>query len=344
MLGPDAFSTKGGIIDPNAVANEPPPVQLEPEAEPITVAPLAIFGGNELSNPRGMDIGPDGSIYVGDRGNHRVAVFSPEGRLLRTFGTAAPAPAEGQPPETVKAEPGQFFEINDVAVGSDGVVYVLDNSTRVQAFTPEGEYLGSYEPDQLQLFGPNGIAFASKAQNGKGDSAYIAVTGQNRLLRIPGYKAISAGQTGTPFVTESISIEAGDHLEQPVDLVVDPTGSGTVYTIDLKDRIVALRPGKDGEAPWVISRQWRALVGRDEGGSRLAMSPDGKTVYMSDPDRRRVTVLDVESGKVTFFGGEGPDAGQFQGPSGIAVDKAGRIYVLDRKSHNVQVFQLKAEK
>jgi hypothetical protein len=56
-----------------------------------------------------------------------------------------------------------------------------------------------------------------------------------------------------------------------------------------------------------------------------------------------VTVLDVESGEVSFFGGEGLDAGQFQGPSGIAVDEAGRIYVLDRKLHNVQVFQLQAQ-
>jgi DNA-binding beta-propeller fold protein YncE len=291
-----------------------------------------------------MAIGPDGNVYVGDRGNSRVAVFSPEGRLLRTFGTAAPAPPEGQLPADVQIEPGQFFEINDVAVGSDGVVYVLDTSTRVQAFSLEGEYLGSYEPGQLQLFGPNGISFASQAQNGKADSAYVAVTGQNRLLRIPGIKAVSGGQAGIPQDMESIAVETGDHLEQPVDLVVDPTGSGLVYTIDLKDRIVALRPGREGEsAPWLVSRQWRALVGREEGGSRLAMSPDGKKVYMSDPDRRRVTVLDVESGKLSFFGGEGQDAGQFQGPSGIAVDEAGRIYVVDRESHNVQVFQLQEE-
>jgi DNA-binding beta-propeller fold protein YncE len=280
-------------------------------------------------------------VYVGDRGNKRVAVFSPEGVLLRTFGTAAPAPPEGQLPTDVQAEPGQFFDIIDVAVGSDGVVYVIDNSNRVQAFTLEGEYLGAYSAAELQLFAPNGLAYASQNQNGKLDSAYIAVTGQNRIVRLPGMKAISAGQAAMPGDMESIALQTGDTLEQPVDLVVDPTGSGFVYAIDLRDRIVALRPGREGEAaPWLVSKQWRVPVGREEGGGRLAISPDGKKVYLSDPDRKRFGVLDVESGKFSFYGGVGQQAGQFQGPSGIAVDQTGSVYVLDRTNHNVQVFQL----
>jgi DNA-binding beta-propeller fold protein YncE/4-amino-4-deoxy-L-arabinose transferase-like glycosyltransferase len=341
FIGLDSFSTTAGIVDPTAIANEPPPVQLEPEAATVTIAPVADFGGDQLKNPRGLAIGPDGNVYVGDRGNHRVAVFSAQGVLLRTFGTAAPSPPEGQLPPDVGAEPGQFFDIIDVAVGSDGVVYVVDTSNRVQAFSLEGEHLGTYEAEQLQLFAPNGLAFASQIQNGKVDSAYIAVTGQNRLLRLPGIKAINAGQAALPADIESIAIETGDTLEQPVDLVVDPTGSGLVYAIDLKDRIVALRPGQEGEpAPWLVSKQWRVPVGREEGGGRLAMSPDAKKVYLSDPDRRRVAVLDVASGKVSFFGGVGQGPGQFQGPSGIAVDPTGSVYVLDRTNHNVQVFQL----
>ena len=341
MLGLDSFSTTAGIVDPTAIANEPPPVQLEPEPSTVTISPVAEFGGDQLVNPRGVAVGPDGNVYVGDRGNKRVAVFSPEGVMLRTFGTAAPAPPEGQLPTDVQAEPGQFFDIIDVAVGSDGVVYVIDNSNRVQAFTLEGEYLGAYSAGELQLFAPNGLAYASQNQNGKLDSAYIAVTGQNRIVRLPGMKAISAGQAAMPGDMESIALQTGDTLEQPVDLVVDPTGSGFVYAIDLRDRIVALRPGREGEAaPWLVSKQWRVPVGREEGGGRLAISPDGKKVYLSDPDRKRFGVLDVESGKFSFYGGVGQQAGQFQGPSGIAVDQTGSVYVLDRTNHNVQVFQL----
>jgi DNA-binding beta-propeller fold protein YncE len=343
MLGLEAFVPQGGIVDPSAVPSEPPPVQLEPEPQAVVVQPETVFGADQLSNPRGLAIGPDGNVYVGDRGNHRIAVFSPQGRLLRTFGTEAAA--AGQAPSDVKIEPGQFFDILDVAIGSDAAVYVLDTANRVQAFSLEGEYLGSYEPSQLQLFAPNGIAFASQAQNGKLDSVYLAVTGQNRLVRLPGIKAVSAGQAAIPQDIESIAITAGDQLEQPVDLVVDPTGSGIVYAIDLKDRIVALRPGKEGESsPWVVSKQWRALVGREEGGGRLSISPDGKKVYLSDPDRKRVAVLDVASGKLSYFGGVGQDPGLFQGPSGVAVDNTGLVYVLDRKNHNVQVFHLKEVK
>ena len=36
--------------------------------------------------------------------------------------------------------------------------------------------------------------------------------------------------------------------------------------------------------------------------------------------------------------GEGADAGQFNMPSGIAADSAGRIYVADTGNHRVQTF------
>ncbi|MDQ3930346.1 MAG: hypothetical protein M3328_14535, partial [Chloroflexota bacterium] len=79
-------------------------------------------------------------------------------------------------------------------------------------------------------------------------------------------------------------------------------------------------------------------VGRAEGGSRLAISPDGRLVYMSDPDRNRVAVLDTETGRVSYFGTEGRGEGQFSGPSGIAVAPDGTIYVLERLNNRVQLF------
>jgi tripartite motif-containing protein 71 len=220
-----------------------------------------------------------------------------------------------------------------VAVGSDGLIYVLDVSNRVQVFTPEGEHRGSYEPVQLGLYGPNGIASGKWAA---GDGIFVAVTGQSRLVFLPLLAAVQGGQSGLPESAVSISVQGISGFEQPVDVAVDPTGSGLVYAIDLRDRIMQLKVGTGGA--WEIVRQWPVPVGRNEGGSRLAVSPDGKRVYMSDPDRKRVAWLDVERGFVSYFGAVGNEAGKFGSPSGVAVGPDGKVYVSDGELGNVQVF------
>jgi 4-amino-4-deoxy-L-arabinose transferase-like glycosyltransferase len=297
------------------------------------VAPLAVYSEGGLKQPRGVAVDTQGNVYVGDRGNSRIVVYSPDGKVLRSWGTKAPPVPEGQTPDQVPAEPGQFYEITDVAIGGDGLVYVLDISNRVQAFTPEGEHRGSYEPSQLGLYGPNGLA-AGK-QDGA-DKVLLAVTGQNRLVSLPLAGAVQSGQAALPNSMGSIAVEGPGGFEQPVDVVADPTGNGMLYAIDLRDRIVQLKQGANGA--WQVTRQWQVPVGREEGGSRLAMSPDGKRVYMSDPDRHRLVEVDVDHGTVRFIGREGSEPGKFAAPSGIAVASDGKVYVVDRVNANVQVF------
>jgi sugar lactone lactonase YvrE len=297
------------------------------------VKPVAVYSDGDLDRPRGIAVDAQGNTYVGDRGNNRIVVYSPEGAVLRTWGSPAPAPLEGQTVDQVPVEPGQFFDINDVAVGADGLVYVLDLSNRVQVFTPEGEHRGNYEPSQLALYGPNGLA-AGKV--GGRDSILVAVTGQNRLVSLPLLGDVESGQLTLPDSIVSIAPAGVGGFEQPVDAVVDPAGSGMVYAIDLRDRIVQLSQDESGN--WEVVRQWQAPVGRNEGGSRLAISPDGKRIYMSDPDRFRVALAEVDRSGVRYIGREGSEPGRFGGPSGIAVGPDGKVYVVDRTNANVQVF------
>ena len=300
--------------------------------------PDLAFGNGDLQQPRGIAVDKQGNVYVGDRGNHRVVVYSPDGKVVRTWGKQAPQPKEGQPAQPV--QPGEFGQINDVAVGEDGTVYVFDDNSRIQAFNQQGEYKGSFEPEQLGLYGPNGIAAGGKATDPKGIGVYIAATGQNRILHTPSIDVVKGGKASMPQDGESISIGDGstDHLEQPVDVVADPSGKGVLYTIDLKDRIVQLTPPSTAGQPWTISKQWSVPVGRADGGARLAISDDGTKVYMSDPDKNRVDTLDVSSGRISYFGSQGGAPGQFGIASGIAVGPDGKIYVVDSQNNNVQVF------
>ncbi|MBF6611629.1 MAG: glycosyltransferase family 39 protein [Chloroflexi bacterium] len=322
LLGSDALHTGGGLLN-SANVNEPPPVQLQPEAPSKQLAPDAIIGADAgLVNPRGLAVDKAGNIYVGDRGNHRVVVFAPDGKVLRTWGKAPPVGAN-QPPR-----PGEFVDVVDLALTPNGSVYVADTgANNLQLFDAGGKFLASANNDVLQLFAGNGLGASLDG------GVYMADTGHDALLKIP-----PLALSGTPKLQrQDLTIITGagssqPKLSQPVDVVADPRGSGNLYSVDLKNRIVQLN------SSGVIVKQWPVQVGTAEGGSRLAISPDGATIYMSDPDRQRVAVVDLASGRVSFFGGAGGDAGQFRGPSGVAVGSDGRVYVLDRLNTNVQVF------
>jgi DNA-binding beta-propeller fold protein YncE len=82
---------------------------------------IAVWGGPEeefLDEPIGIDAGPGGNIWVADAGSGWVRVFTPAGAPLFRFG----GPGDG---------PGRFRSPVDVAVGPDGVVYVVDEEREV---------------------------------------------------------------------------------------------------------------------------------------------------------------------------------------------------------------------
>ncbi|MEO8287332.1 MAG: PA14 domain-containing protein [Chloroflexota bacterium] len=294
-------------------AQAAPPAPLPGKA----AVPVAVIGsGAGLSNPRGVAVDGKGNIYVGDRGNHRVVVFSPDGKVLRTWGKAPDAGTVENP------QPGDFVDIADLAISPDGHLYVMDyEAHRLQIFNTTGHVLQVVDKSVLKTCAANGIDGSLQG------SVYMACTSTSVVDRL------SLAADGTPpNVAASLAGDEGDRLEQPVDVAVDP--SGRVYAIDLKDRLV--RFGPQGN----ITEQWTVPVGQLEGGSRLALSPDGSKMYVSDSDRKRVDVINLAEGTIGYFGSPGSDSGQFQGPSGIAVGPDGRVYVLDRVNNNVQVFNL----
>ena len=74
---------------------------------------------------------PSGDLYVSDGyRNARVHRFSPDGRLLASWG------------EPGKEGPSQFHLPHSVLVDEDGLVYVCDReNNRIQVFTGEGRFI-----------------------------------------------------------------------------------------------------------------------------------------------------------------------------------------------------------
>ena len=79
-------------------------------------------GRGELDTPICVAIDTDDMVYVSEAINHRVSVFTSEGRFVTSFGR------EG-------VEPGCFDQPYGLAVDDCGVVYVCDcRNDRVQVF------------------------------------------------------------------------------------------------------------------------------------------------------------------------------------------------------------------
>jgi DNA-binding beta-propeller fold protein YncE len=109
--------------------------------------------GPPFHYPTNLALSPEGELYVSDGyGNARVHKFSPGGRHLLSWGE----PGGG---------PGQFRLPHGIAVGRQGSVYVADReNSRVQLFTPEGQYLSEWadvaRPCQVFLDGAGKVYVA----------------------------------------------------------------------------------------------------------------------------------------------------------------------------------------
>ena len=98
--------------------------------------------GEPFNRPTDIAFGLDGSLYVSDGyGNSKIHHFTPEGKLIRSWGERGTGP-------------GQFMVPHSVAVDPTGLVYVCDReNSRIQIFTSDGQYVsqwrGVHRPNQI---------------------------------------------------------------------------------------------------------------------------------------------------------------------------------------------------
>ena len=75
-----------------------------------------------LYHPRGVTVGPDGSIYIADTWNNRIRRVDPNG----TIGTVAGSGREGFSGDGRSATSASLRNPEDVAVAPDGSLYIAD--------------------------------------------------------------------------------------------------------------------------------------------------------------------------------------------------------------------------
>jgi ABC-type Fe3+ transport system permease subunit/DNA-binding beta-propeller fold protein YncE len=104
------------------------------EFSPMGKKLLNVFGHNgtgpgEFDRPEGLGIDVADRLYVADSSNHRIQVFTPDGKWLRSYGK----PGYGL---------GELSYPYDVRVDHEGRQYVCEfGNSRIQVFDPNGQPL-----------------------------------------------------------------------------------------------------------------------------------------------------------------------------------------------------------
>ena len=235
-------------------------------------------GEGELEDARGLALGPDGSLYVADTGNHRIQRFDGDGNLLCVWG----GEGEGD---------GEFRSPEGVAVGPDGSVYVADTfNHRIQMFDAEGAFLGKWggQGDASGEFSfPEGVSVGPTGQ------VYVADTGNHRVQRFTrdGFLLGTWGGEGS-----------GDgEFVSPAGVAVGPFGY--VYVLDRGNRRVQ-RFDRDGRFAGAWTRydcgyEMETCEGDFGDIAALCVGPEG-TVYVADWDGIYVSINEDEAAQRIF--------------------------------------------
>ncbi|MHB9002463.1 MAG: NHL repeat-containing protein [Coriobacteriia bacterium] len=288
-----------------------PQITQQGQAEEI-LPPVYVFsiagpaGNNALTRPVGVAVSDADRVYATDTDAGVVRVYNLEGDYQFTVSDQLEAPVH-------------------LAIGPEGNLYASDRRIRaVQVFTPLGEFVRSIEiPDEEGVpWSPFGMAW-----DGDGN-LYVTDVGITDKHRV-----IVFGPDGTELRRFGSTMRAAQMSDAPGQFYF-PNGivfaqDGRLYIGDSNNRRVQVFD-ENGEFDTFI---------RTSGIPRGMVIDDQDRMYVVDALAHTIDVYTLEGERLVSFGAAGAGPGQFRYPNAIDLDRDGRIYISDKESHQVQVWE-----
>jgi len=138
-----------------------------------------------FSNPRGLAVGDDNSVYVADQFNHRIRKIDPKGIISTYAGTGEiGCTGDGGP-----ATSAQLSYPGRVAIGSDRSIYI-SNCNRIRKIDPNGIISSIAGTGEAGFSGDGGPATAAKLNKPVGialtndGTIYFADAANKRIRKI----------------------------------------------------------------------------------------------------------------------------------------------------------------
>jgi sugar lactone lactonase YvrE len=293
-----------------------------------------------FSKPTGVAVDNAGNIYVVEYSNCTIRKITAAGLVTTLAGTA------GNPgSDNYRGSAAKFYYPRGVAVDKAGNVYVADTgNTKIRKITPTGDVTtfagGGYGSadgtgSNAQFFRPEGVAV-----DGTGN-VYVADTGNQTVRKITPAGVVTT-VAGTPM---AIGFEngtgSGAKFNSPAGIAVDTTGN--VYVADTFNGLI--RKITSAATVTTLAGSVVSSKGSTDGTSSVArfnfpagVAVDGtNNVYVADTWNHTIRKISA-AGVVTTLAGSAGNPGstdgtgntaRFYSPCGLALDKAGNIYVAD---------------
>ncbi|MBD2863369.1 fibronectin type III domain-containing protein [Paenibacillus oceani] len=275
-----------------------------------------------FSAPFGVMVDQYGNVYVADTGNNRIQKLAAGGGWSEWKKTGG----------AVGTGLGEFNSPMGVTVDQEGTMYVADsNSHRVQklAGTTWSEWVatGSSAGTGLGEFNKP----YSLAVNGGGD-LFVADLLNKRIQKLTASGTWSSFGTGVTFTN-------------PAGVAIDKNGN--LYVADMGNNYGGHKVYKLSAAGALLTSwgksdtQSGTAPGQFKGAEGVAVDKDGN-VYVADTGNHRIQKLQVSNNTWSAWGKSGnvsgTGLGEFNQPTGVAVDSEGNVYVGDTNNNRIQKF------
>jgi hypothetical protein len=314
-----------------------------------------------FSNVTGIDVDAQGRIYVGDWQAARVAVLSPDGRLLRTMGRKG-------------LGPGEFRSIRGLQVLPGDSLLVYDpNAARLTVFSPSGEAAYGLNLGDT----PGGPPFL--IWRAPGSAAYVTLsrppfTDRDAEPRLDQVRLLDLRGRPRGGVVQQFPSRSFVRVQQSGGFSVMPNpfgfegfvaiGTGAVY-VAASDSLAVAAYGPEGQRRSAFSYPYEpprveradvdaALAGLPEwaaGRYRLALADSAPDRWppvrglLADDAGRVWLLLSSSTGQPrewAAFGGDGHYAGSIFVPDDVNVMavRGGRVYAVSADGTQVVVYSV----
>lgn len=295
----------------------------------------------KFAAPDSVVLDASGNVYVADSNNHKIRKITPSGVVSTLAGST-----QGDTDGTGTA--AQFNYPTGIAIDVSGNLYVAENNnSKIRKITANGvvtTYAGLGGSGYLdgtisvaQFSGPMGIAIDATG------NMYVSDMFNHKVRKITPGGMVSTLAGSTIGYADGTGTDA--KFNQPAAITVDRNGN--VYVADSENS--AVRKITPSGAVTTLEGSPIGLYANVNGIKSEFLDTEGVAVdasgnvFVSDYGNNRImqitpsgTVIYIAGGTAGFADtGVGVSA-KFNGPTGLAIDLSGVLYVADEKNNRVR--------
>lgn len=302
---------------------------------PLAYEGISVLNPN-LVSPQDIAI-VDNKLYIAEKGLENTAdgyiwIYDLETKTYTKIGEGIIGGASG------------------VAVGVDGAIYVADSEAKVvEKFASDGTLITTYARPTEALFGEASQYIPTKVAVDRRGNLYITSLGNaNGIIQLNNSGEF-VGYFGPNTINVTLSLLLKRLMLPKEDRDTYASLSPRVTTnlaIDSKNIVYTVIEGEGGTSIKKFNVNGTNILNKNGFFSAtyqdLTVDEQGFIYTVDKSDRGTIQVMD-ETGSLLFtFGSTKTSSvslGEFDKASGIAVDGAGNIWVLDNVGRNIQVFR-----